>query len=566
AKSPLTGGFGEAEAGGFWGPELKGAGFDAVIVEGVADTPVYLYINDGSVEFKDASHLWGKTTQEAQSRIREELGDRAVRVLQIGPAGENLVKFACIVNELKHANGRCGLGAVMGSKRLRAIAVRGHKRPEMADPERIRELRTWFAKRAKEHAGLVLHSRLGTSKGVLPLNASGILPTRNFQEGQFEGAASISGEEMEKKLLTGTGTCYGCPVACKRVVSSTEGYQIDPEYGGPEYETIGTLGSGCGVRDLAAVCKANELCNAYGMDTISAGLTVAFAMECFERGLLSRSQTDGIDLRFGNGEAVVTLIEKMAFREGIGDLLANGSREAGREIGGSAMDYANQVKGQEFPAHEPRAKWGVALGYAVSPTGADHLQAAHDLWFEKDLPANADWITLHDLKPLGLLEPVPAQSIGPDKVRMFTYLQDIWGLVNVLDLCIFVAAPEFSAYSLNQIADMVEAASGWNTSLAELQKMGERGVNMARCFNIREGFGFADDKLPPRLHEPLRGGPFEGYSIPRGDFDEAVRLYYQMRNWELPNGIPTRGKLLELDVKWLAEMMDEWRKVRESVE
>ncbi|MHB0870086.1 MAG: aldehyde ferredoxin oxidoreductase family protein, partial [Chloroflexota bacterium] len=406
AKSPLTGGFGEAEAGGWWGPELKLAGFDAVIVSGVSPRPVYLYIHDGEASLRDAGRIWGLDTGEAQAGIRRELGDEKIRVAQIGPAGEKLVRYACVLNELKHSNGRSGMGAVMGSKKLRAIAVRGTGKPALHDGAGVEEVRKQV--RANYHQTPGDMHDLGTSGGVPFLDARGILPTRNFLQGSFEDARAISGQTMADTILTSRGTCYACYIACKREVKTGEPYNVDPAYGGPEYETIGSLGSLCGVGDLAAVAKGNELCNRYGLDTISVGTTIAFAMEAFQAGHLTAADTDGLELRFGNADAMLRAITAIAERRGIGDLLAEGVRIAARRLGGGAEALAIHSKGQEFPMHEPRGKRSLAIGYAVSPTGACHMEAPHDTDFEA--PGGAG---LEALEPMGILEPVDSLDMGP---------------------------------------------------------------------------------------------------------------------------------------------------------
>ncbi|HEX30913.1 TPA: aldehyde ferredoxin oxidoreductase, partial [Candidatus Poribacteria bacterium] len=315
-KSPLTGGLGETEAGGWFAPELKRAGFDAIIIRGRSDRPVYLWIKDGKAEIRDASHLWGKLTGEVSDILKEELGDNRVRIAQIGPGGEKLVRYAGIVNELHHFNGRTGMGAVMGSKNLRAIAVRGTQEVPMYDPEKAREIVRWFVQEYYKPQPGDMHD-LGTSRIVKPLSDTGILPTRNFREGSFEGAEQISGERMRDTILIRRGTCYACPIACKRVVKVDEGpFKVDPKYGGPEYETVASMGSLCGVSDLRAVAKANEICSKYAVDTISCGVSIAFAMECYENGILTKEDTGGLDLRFGNAEALVKMVEMICRREG----------------------------------------------------------------------------------------------------------------------------------------------------------------------------------------------------------------------------------------------------------
>jgi aldehyde:ferredoxin oxidoreductase len=554
-KSPLTGGWGEAEAGGFWPAEFKAAGFDALIVEGCSPEPCYLWIKDGVPELRPAHQIWGKDTKEAEEILKAEVGDARARVCQIGIAGENLVRYACIVNDLSHFYGRSGLGAVMGAKKLRAIVVRGKQKPQVADAQTIRDLTVKFNKAIPSHPALSVHQALGTSKGVAPLNAAGMLPTHNFRGGSFEEAEGISGERMQETILLGNDTCFSCATRCKRVVGY-EGpeFKIDPAYGGPEYETIGLFGSGSLVGDIKVVAKANELCNRYGIDTISCAMTIACAMDCFEHGLLKPTQTDGIDLRFGNGEAILACIEKIARRDGVGDLLAEGSRRMAQHLGGDALRFAMQVKGQELPAHEPRGKWGVALGYGLSPTGGDHLNAAHDPWFTVDADPQTAWVSLDDIRPLGITDPVPALYLGPEKVRLFTALQNVWSLINVIDFCLFDMAPEFSSYQLDEIVRAVRAVTGWNTSLHELLLWGERGVTLARAFNAREGMGFKDDMLPDRLHEPLTSGVYKGVAIPRDEYAAAVRLYYAMRGWD-NDGKPTAARLHWLDLGWVTPLL-----------
>lgn len=557
AKSPLTGGWGEAEAGGFWPAEFKATGYDALVVESQCAEPSYLWITNDTVELRPASHVWGLVTKEAQQILLDEVGDSRARVKQIGIAGENLVRYACIVNDLSHFYGRSGLGAVMGSKLLRAIVVRGRDKSEIADRDAMRDLTMDFNRSIKDHPALSVHQRLGTSKGVVPLSEAGLLPTKNFRSGTFEGAEGISGERMEETILVKNDTCFSCATRCKRVVAY-EGpeFKIDPAYGGPEYETIGSFGSGSLIDDIKVVAKANELCNQYAMDTISCALTITCAMECFENGLLTTEDTDGLVLQFGNAEALLAAVEKTARREGFGDRLAEGSRRLAESIGGDAPKFAMQVKGQELPAHEPRGKWGVALGYALSPTGADHLVAAHDPWFTVDADPETAWISLTDIRPLGITEPVPALYLGPEKVNLFSRLQNVWSLINVIDFCLFDMVPEFSRYSLDEIVQAVRAASGWNTSLAELILWGERGIALARAFNAREGFTHEDDTLPDRLFEPLESGVFEGVAIPRDDFEKAVKLYYQMRGWD-EEGRPTPASLFALDLGWVVPLLYE---------
>jgi len=548
-KSPLTGGYGEGEAGGWWGPELKFAGYDALVISGKADEPVYLWIHDEKVETRPAKHLWGKTTGEVENIIRQELGDDHVRILQIGLSGEKLVRFACIVNGLTHFNGRTGIGAVMGSKNLRAIAVRGKSKIGMATQGKIHSLAKWFNQKMKEYAGMRIHRNLGTAKAIIPLSEMGMLPTRNFQEGTIDGAEMISGEKIKETIKVDEEGCFACPVRCKKKVEvKEEKYQVDQIYGGPEYETIGAFGPLCGITDIKAIAKANELCNKYGIDTISTGVTVAFTMECFENGIITIKDTDGIDLKFGNAEAMLQLVEMIARREGIGNILAEGSLRAAKRFGREAEKFVMQVKGQECPLHEPRGKWGVGLGYAVSPTGADHLQAAHDPCFETE----GDF--LDQVKSLGIIEPVDSFDLGPRKIRLFTYLQYAWSLYNVLGLCIFVGVPEQHMFTFHNLVEIIEAATGWQTSVFELMKLGERSINLTRIFNLREGFTSKEDTLPERFFQPLQKGALKGKYIPKDKFKEALNLYYKMMGWN-SDGVPQLHKLQELDIEWTSQFL-----------
>jgi aldehyde:ferredoxin oxidoreductase len=548
ARSPLTGGYGESEAGGFWGPELKMAGYEAIVVKGKASSPVYLWLNEEQAEIRPAEHLWGKLTAEVQTEIRAELNDDKIRVLQIGPAGENLVRYAGLTNDLRHFNGRNGLGAVMGSKNLRAIAVRGKQRYQSFayDGKALTAIGSKLAKSVKEHPMSWDLQDRGTPGLVEPLNTGGILPTRNFRQGAFEGVDEIKWEMYEKNLLTARRTCYACAVRCKREVAIDGKESV---YGGPEYETVGAFGPNCGVSDLQAIAKAGELCNAYMLDTISCGGTISFAMECFEHGLLTLEDTGGIDLRFGNAEAMLKLIPLIAKREGIGDLLAEGSRRAAEKIGGDAHFFAMQVKGQELAMHEPRGKYNVGMGYAISEIGADHLVVAHDPAF-----ANPESIQFKGGVPLGITEALPPRTLGEKKMQMF-YTLEKWGsLEKVIGYCFFGPAPR-SFIPVEDVMASINAATGWNVSLDDVLQIGERATNMARLFNLREGFGRKDDTLPERLFQPLENGALEGHAMPRQEFDDSLTALYRIKGWDPQTGVPTPEKLRELGLDWAIEML-----------
>jgi aldehyde:ferredoxin oxidoreductase len=543
ARSPLTGTIGDAQAGGFWPAEAKAAGFDAIIIKGKAEKPVYLWVHDGQAELCDATHLWGQVTGDAEAAIREELGDSKIEVMQIGPGGEKLVRYACLINMSNRANGRTGMGAVMGSKNLKAIAVRGKKKPAVADQKALTEIARWGAENFSESEiyGMGQH---GTAEVLASQQEDGGLPTRNWASGVFGEWEAIDGTTMSDTILKERDTCYACVVRCKRVVEITEGpYQVDPHYGGPEYETLATFGSYCGISDLAAVSLANQLCNMYGLDTITTGAMVAWAMDCFEHGLITATDTGGIELRFGNAEAMVKMTEMIAKREGFGDLLAEGMAQAAAKIGPGAEALVTAVKGNPLPAHMPQVKRSLALIYAANPYGADHQSHEHD-------PSYSDYPDR--MAELGLLNPQPSKVLNAEKVRYAVYTQQIYSLLNAIGVCQFVWGPSWHLYGPSQLVDMVRAVTGWNVSLWELMKAGERSLNMMRAFNAREGFTSAEDKLPPKLFQPLTGGPSDGIAVTEEEMAAALPTYYAMCGWDT-EGRPTRAKLEELGIAWVAD-------------
>ena len=548
AFSPLTGLDGEAEAGGWFSPELKKAGFDAVLVEGKAERPVYIWIHDGTVEIRDAAMLWGKGTGETQQLIESDVGFSKVRVAAIGPGGENQVRYACVVTDMKHTNGRGGMGAVMGSKNLKAIAVKGSGAVTFKDKATLKRMIRWYADNFMEHPiQRVLHDGGTIGWDVTELDEAGILPTRNFHSGSFEKAQEICGDTFHQKYFIGAGSCQGCVVRCKRVASSDGPRKVDPTYGGPEYETAAAFGSLCGVSDLEAVCKAHELCNKYTLDTISTGSTIAFAMECFENGMLTEADTDGLDLHFGNAGAMLDCVEKIAHREGFGDLLAEGTLLAAQKIGPDAERFAMQVKGQEMAMHEPRGKGTLALAYALSSTGANHTEGPHDYLFQEGALGESD------LNELGIFKPIPAVELSDEKARQFTYMQYAWNLFNTLGLCIFTAGPG-KLMKMKQVAEALQAVTGWNIYMWEMMKLAERTVTMKRCVSVRQGAGRKDDKLPDRMFEPLEGGLLKGNALDRQQFERCIDLYYDMHGWD-GNGIPTTGNLVELDLDWVDDLL-----------
>jgi len=533
AKSPLTGGIAKSEVGEFWGAELKRAGYDAVIIEGKAEKPVYLWIHDGMAEIRDGRHLWGRGTKETQEAIRQELGDDKIRVAMIGQAGENMVRFSCIMHGLFDAAGRGGLGAVMGAKNLKAVAVRGHTAPEVADPEMIKQYRQWLASNLKSMRNL---HNYGTGAEMAAYEASGNLPVRNFRDGLFPGVNKIDAVAIKETFGVGMDGCFACPVRCKKAVRIEKPYRVDPAYGGPEYETLAALGSNCGIDDLAAICLANQLCGDYALDTISTGSTIAFAMECFEKGLITTSDTGGIELRFGNAEAMLKTIDLIAHREGIGALLAEGSARAARQIGRGAEDFVVHVKGLEPGMHEPRIQPGFGVGFMVNPHGADHCCNMMDTEY-------SDPACLDELRPLGFLEVLPADEISPRKVALFKAIQLKQVINDSLVTCMFLP------YSFKQLAGITAAVCGWDTDIAEQMRVAERILTVMRLFNIRNGFTEKEDILPRRFYQPKTDGVLSNRSLDPKAQEKAKRYYYTLMGWDANTGIPLSERVEELDIK-----------------
>ena len=541
-KSPVTGLVGDSQSGGFWPAELKAAGFDGIVIHGKAAKPVYLWVHDGEAELRDAASLWGQFTADVEDAIRQELDDKRIRVLQCGPAGEQGVLFGALISDSNRANGRTGMGTVMASKNLKAVAVRGRNRPKSADPDAIKALAKWGVDNF-EDSDIYGMGLAGTAEVVLSQDEGGGLPTRNWSSGTFEGAEAISGQKMAETILKERDTCFACVVRCKRVVEVTEGpFKVDPRYGGPEYETLATMGSYCGVSDLAAVALANQLCNMYGMDTISCGATVAWAMDCFERGLIGTEQTGGVELRFGNAEAMVQMVELVGKREGFGRVLGQGSARAAEALG-VGEDLVVAVKKHELPAHMPQVKRSLALIYAVNPFGADHQSHEHDPSYK--------WYP-ERMAELGLWDPQPEDVLNAEKVRYSLYQQYLYSCMDSVSVCQFVFGPAWQLYGPSQLVDAVRGVTGWNVSLWELIKVGERRVNLLRAFNAREGAGSEADVLPPKMFVPLKGGASDGVAVTVEEVEAARAVYYQMAGFD-EEGHPTRAKLEELALGWVAD-------------
>ncbi|MHB1405374.1 MAG: aldehyde ferredoxin oxidoreductase family protein [Desulfitobacteriaceae bacterium] len=547
-KSPLTGTIGDSQAGGFFPAFFKGNGWDAVILRGKASRPVYVYIDGNRVVLKSAGHLWGKVTGEAEQLIREELGEKDIEVAQIGPGGENLVRFACIINHCNRANGRNGTGAVMGSKNLKALVIKKAKpKNEPFDKEGFSSLTKNVLTRLKDNQAVAGLGKYGTDGDLDAFNELGFLPTKNWSTGWFpEGADRISGSAMSDTILVDRDTCYACAVRCKRVVAVPG--KVDPLYGGPEYETAAALGSYCGITSLESVALANQLCNMYGLDTISCGGTIAFAMECYEKGLIAQDTTNGLELNFGNEEVMPRLIEMIAKREGFGDLLAEGSARAAARIGGEAANLSISVKGQELPAHMPQFKPSVGLIYAVNPFGADHQSSEHDPF----LTTGSETQERRWLGQLGIWKGYQDTfELDEEKVRFAFDTQCYFSILDTLGLCQFVWGPAWELYGPSDLIDLCKYGIGWETSLFELMRIGERRINMMRYFNAREGFTKADDTLPARIFKALPDGPSAGIALDQEKFAKALDLYYLFAGWDRDTGNPLEATLKKLSLGWL---------------
>ncbi|MFQ6015204.1 MAG: aldehyde ferredoxin oxidoreductase family protein [Anaerolineae bacterium] len=530
ARSPATGLWGEANSGGRFGAEMRFAGYDGILIKGQADAPTYLSLVEGEAQLHDAAHLWGKDTYQTQTLIKEELGgSNKMSVACIGPAGENLVRFAAVMNDEGRAAGRTGLGAVMGSKKLKGVAVYGSKAVPLADRGTFREALRRALLTLKDDFTVDMFRDTGTAGAVEYNMMMGNMPSRYFSQGLFQEAENLSGGAMIETILIKNGACYRCPIACWRVTEVTKGpYKQSPIHG-PEYESVAALGSLILSDNLEGVAYANHLCNAYGLDTISAGSTIALACYLYERGIIGEKDTGGLSLRWGDIEAVIKLVEMIARREGFGALLAEGSHRVAQHLG--VEDTAVQVNGLEVPMHDPRAITGMALIYATSPRGACHNQG--DMYFV-DFGRSVDALAIEYTDRFA--------SVG--KAATAAHLQDWRSVYNALVMCIFCnPEPE-------DTTALLSAATGWEYSLDDLMTTGERIWNLKRAFNNRLGLSSANDKLPRLLLQPLSEGGTEG-NVP--ELELMLQEYYQYRNWDPVTGKPTNDKLLALGLKDVAE-------------
>jgi len=537
-KSPLTGAVGMALTGGYFPVELKFAGYDVLIIEGKAEKPTYVWIKNGEVKFRSAKKLWGMKTTDTQQIIKNELNDQNVRIACIGPAGENQIKIASIINEMR-AVGRRGLGAVMGSKNLKAIAIRGKGKVSVADKDKLKAARAEFTKAMKESPVLYPHfSKTGTPMVVDATCATGIFPTKNFTAtGEYAPADKI-GVEIQMTRNVGSEHCYGCPVGCSQLKLAKTGAYEGTLAEGPEFETMYSYGGVTGVDNIDAIIAADRLADELGLDTISSGVAIAFAMELYEKGILSKENTGGLELNFGNHEAMLTLLRLMAFREGIGDTLADGTKAAAERIGKGSERYAMHVKGLELPGYDVRGAKAHGLNYATAYTGADHNRGyAFQEIFGIPIPYEVD------------------RFAAEGKGKLTKWNQDVRSATcDCPTMCAFLLDMAVAGFATQNTASLLEAVTGLKYSPEEVQKVGERINNLARAFNVREGFTRADDTLPERLMtEPLKAGASKGQLISKEDLKLMLDEYYTERGWDIKTGVPTRGKLTELGLEYVAD-------------
>jgi len=538
ALSPLTGIWAESHAAGYWGPELKFAGFDGVVVEGRSDKPVYLWIHESGCEIMDARHLWGLDTYSCEDALKKELGPD-VKVASIGPAGENLVKYANIINDRGRAAGRCGLGAVMGSKNLKAIAVKGSvKVIPAAEEDKLASYVKKLYITIRSHPTVQIYSSYGTDGIMSMMYEYGDVPIKHFTEGVWSGIESISGEAMAKKVLKRNWACFRCPIACGRIVEVRNGPYKTEEGMGPEYETVASLGALCLIDDIEAIVKANELCNRYGIDTITTGVSIAFLMECCDKGLVSR-EVDGLRIEWGKPDLILQLIKKISFREGIGSFLAEGVKRMSEKIGGEAKQIAMHVKGLEIPMHDPRAFKGMGLQYATSHRGACHLRGEVFIIEQGER-----------IPDLGIHERVYRFDLE-SKPRVVKIMQDWHDVLDSLILCKFAFIPPAA------VAAILSMVIGRYKTVKELVEAGERIYNLKRVINVKRGVTARDDTLPHRLlREPLKNGGAAGQVV---ELEKMLPKYYELRGWN-EDGVPSRERLIQLGLKDVAEELDLLRK------
>jgi len=532
-KSPLTGIWAQSNSAGFWGVEFKKTGYDGIIFQGISPKPVYLVIEEDKAELRDASHLWGKSVPETTKLIKEELGEK-FNVDCIGIAGENQVRYASIMNDLHRAAGRCGGGAVMGSKLLKAIAVCGTKPVNIANPAAFKEVSKKQFELLDQHMFKVALETFGTNVVIDLVNARGGFPTRNWQTCVFPELEEINAQALSEKVLIEPMGCFACPLRCGRRSEIRQGKYKGARGEGPEFESVGTLGGSCHVTDMEAITMAHYLCNDYGLDTISTGATIGFSIECYEKEILTKSDTDGLELRFGDPDIVIDLIHKIAKREGFGDFLAEGTRRMAQKLDKGSERFAMNVKGLELPAYDSRAVQITGLAYAVANRGGDHVTAYIQGPTFLDIP----FLCIPDSQ---IKDPLVAD---PEEVHILVDLENVMTALDTLGACKFMG---FCVAS-DEWVELVAHCLGRDFTYDDLVRIGERAYNLARVFNVREGVTRADDTLPPRLlEEPLPEGPAAGKV--NENLPAMLDKYYELRGWDKATGKPTPEKLKELGLE-----------------
>jgi len=541
AKSPLTGIYGDANAGGFFGPELKFAGWDAVVITGQAPHPVYLTIADDQVGLRDAHDLWGLSTSQTEAAIRQARDDSEVKTATIGPAGERLVRFAGIQLTPQRSAARCGLGAVMGSKRLKAIAVRGRGPVRVADPARFHELSTEFHHRIRANPLFATVSAHGTPGIVALMNPLGRFPTKNFQMGSFPEVDKIAVEALQERGLVRHLSCFGCPIGCNKLYRLIDGPHAGLALSSVEYETLNSMGSCVWNANLDSILAANHLCDEMGMDTISAGRAISFAMELWEEEIFNLDDTGGLPLYWGDAELVLRLLEMIATRQGLGNLLAEGVRRAAQTIGRGAERYAMHVKGMEIPAQDGRAQKSMGLAQATSSRGADHLKAFPTI-DETGYPEEGRRRYGERYLP-ELVDPLATKY----KPMLVKDGEDLGAVVDSVGVCKSGGTFVLAEIYWPDLAAVLEAATGMEMPEERLKSIGERIYNLQRCYNVWHGISRADDRLPRRFaEEPSPSGNARGQTI---DLEPMLDEYYTLRGWDPATGWPTAEKLRELGLE-----------------
>lgn len=538
AKSPLTGIWGHGNSGGSFGVAMKRSGYDGYIIEGESKEPVYLEIIDGEAKLLPADPYWGKTVPETEDQLKASY-DRKITIASIGPGGENLVRYGAIMNNKHRTVGRTGMGAVMGSKKLKAIVCAGKAKLNLSDPEKFKTTAKRQIELLDESMLKVGFDAFGTNMVSDMVNARGGYPTFNWQEGVFEDIEEVNGMALTHKVLEKGVSCYACPISCGRGTAIKEGKYEGKKGEGPEYESANMLGASCGVNDMNSITMANYLCNEYGIDTISAGSTIAFAFECYQKGILTKEMTGGLELKFGDDDMVIELLKKIVVREGIGDLLAEGTRIAAEKLGNNSSDFAMNVKGMELPAYDPRAAKICGLAYVTANRGGDHITA----FIEGPTFIDSPFLLVEDSK---IEDPFTA---NPKETKVVVDLENALTAFDAIGSCKFMGL----LLPASDYVELINYALGWDLDEDEFRRCGERIYNLVRVYNAQAGMDRTHDVLPKRLmEEPLPDGPAKGMVIDTETLEMMKDAYYEFRGWNQSTGNPGEEKLLELGLENIA--------------